>query len=241
MYEENNFYQTNSTNNEKSAVSEKTLNISLAFSKMFLWMFLGLIVTFGIAFLSSFSLETLILSLSWPIVIIVGIIQIIICFSISKQALVKLNKNVALILFLTYSALNGFLFGSIFVILNAKTFVLAFGLTAGLFLFMGLFGLIFKNAARKLHTFAYVGLVFLLIASLISFFVTQDWLITAISALGIIVFSIITMVDMRFIVDMMNNSSNPDSVSIYGAFVLYLDFINIFLYIVRIILSSRKN
>ena len=124
---------------------------------------------------------------------------------------------------------------------NSLSSSLAFGLTAGLFLFMGLFGLIFKNAARKLQTFAYVGLVFLLIASLISFFVTQDWLITAISALGIIVFSIITMVDMRFIVDMMNNSSNPDSVSIYGAFVLYLDFINIFLYIVRIILSSRKN
>lgn len=239
MYEENNFYQ--SSDSSFSSVSEEKLNYGFQFAKTFLWMFLGVFITFLVGWLISLSQLAVLATLSLPVILITSIAQIIICFSLSKQALVKLNKNTTLSLFILYSVLNGLLFGFLFYVLEATEFVLAFALTSGLFLCMGLFGIIFKNAARKLYRFAYVGLFFLLISLIVSYFVTHDWFFTAISCLGIIVFSIITMVDIRRIKDITANSPNPEAVSIYGAFVLYLDFINIFLYIVRLFLSNRRN
>lgn len=238
MYEENNFYNSSSSN-YNSKYSENTLNVGYNFAKMFLWMFFGTAVTFLVGYLISLNLHAVILTLSWPVLIFSSIVEIIICFALTKQALVKLNKGAAISLFLLYSVLNGLLLGYIFLLLNISEFFFAVGISAGLFLAMGLFGVIFKNTARKLYTFAYVGLGFLLISLLITLFITQSWLYAGISVLGVIVFSLITMVDVRKLKDMLETSNRPDSVAIYGAFVLYLDFINIFIYIVRLILANK--
>jgi len=107
---------------------------------------------------------------------------------------------------------------------------------------MSVFSFIFKDALRKSSTFFSVGLISLLIMSLIScIFFYNDGLLLGVSILGLIVFGGLTAFDMRWIKDAMDNSNNQNGIAIYGAFHLYLDFINIFMYIVRIYLLSNRD
>ncbi len=240
VYNENQYENYESYNGENVVNSRVTYNFSL----VFLWMFAAIFVTGLVAWLVSLSPLILITTLSWPFVIVTGIIQIVIAVVLGKNTLLRLNKTKAIILFFTYAILNGLTFGFIFYLVNAKDLFMIFAISAGYFGLMALFSAVFKNALRNGYKFFFIGLISLLIMSLVSlFFWYNNTLLLGISILGLIVFGGLTAFDIRWIRDLMNQSPNSVGVAIYGAFHLYLDFINVFVYFLRIFLLSnnRKN
>ena len=231
MYDEN--YQ------ESTPIVSKT---NVGFSLVFVWMFFGILVTAGFAFLCTLFPQALLVSYSMPGMIISGIVQIVIALSLGKAALVKLNKGLAATLFFVYSAINGITFGLLFYVLNASELFAIFGITAGFFGIMALCSVIFKEQLRRSSGFFMIGLVALLIMSIVSSILWyNNTLLLGVAIVGLLVFGGLTAFDMRWIKDAMDRSDNPSGVAIYGAFHLYLDFINIFMYIVRIFLLSNRD
>ncbi len=213
---------------------------SYAFGYVFLWLFFGIIVTGAVGWLVRASPLLTAIAWSWPALIISSIVQIVIALSLGKAALMKLNKSLAIGLYFIYAALNGLTFGILFYMLNSSELFAIFGITAGFFALMCVFSFIFKDSLRKSSKFFLIGLISLLIMSLISvIFWWSNTLLLAVSIIGLLVFGGLTAFDVRWIKDTMDNSDNPSGVAIYGAFHLYLDFINIFMYIVRIYLLNR--
>ena len=165
-----------------------------------------------------------------------------IALSLGKATLLKLNKPLAIGLYFAYAVLNGLTFGILFYMLDASELFAIFGITAGFFALMCIFSFVFKNALRQSSKFFMIGLVSLLIMSFISLiFWYSNTLLLAVSIIGLLVFGGLTAFDVRWIKDAMDHSDNPSGVAIYGAFHLYLDFINIFMYILRIYLLSNKD
>ena len=233
MYNENNYETSNPTITKTSSYS---------FGLVFLWMFAGVLVTALVAWLVSASPMDTAIAWSWPFVIFSGIVQIVIALTLGKVTVLKLNKPVAISLYFVYAVINGLTFGILFYMLSAAKLFAIFGISAGFFALMSVFSFIFKDALRKSSTFFSVGLISLLIMSLIScIFFYNDGLLLGVSILGLIVFGGLTAFDMRWIKDAMDNSNNQNGIAIYGAFHLYLDFINIFMYIVRIYLLSNRD
>ncbi len=232
-YENYENYETSATPITKS---------NYAFGYVFLWMFFGILVTGGVSWLVSASPLLTAVAWSWPAIIISAIVQIVIALSLGKATLLKLNKPLAIGLYFVYAALNGLTFGILFYMLDASELFAIFGVTAGFFALMCIFAFIFKDSLRRASRFFMIGLTSLLIMSLVSLiFWYSNPLLLAVSIIGLLVFGGLTAFDVRWIKDAMDNSDNPSGIAIYGAFHLYLDFINIFMYIVRIYLLSNKD
>lgn len=238
MYEENNFYEASGP--EVSSKSH-SFSISLSMVKVFLWMFVGVLVTAGTAYLASHSTTLFAITFNPIYLVFSCIFQIVICFAITKNALVKMKATNATIWFLLYSALTGITFGYLFLMLDSSELWGIFALTAGLFLIMAIAGTVLKEKFLKLSTFIFVGLIALLLLSIVSIFIYSNTLYLGISILGLIVFLILTGVDIARIKTMFETQNNINGVAIYGAFMLYLDFINIYLYLIRIFLASKNN
>ena len=232
-YENYENYETSATPITKS---------NYAFGYVFLWMFFGILVTGGVSWLVSASPLLTAVAWSWPAIIISAIVQIVIALSLGKATLLKLNKPLAIGLYFVYAALNGLTFGILFYMLDASELFAIFGVTAGFFALMCIFAFIFKDSLRRASRFFMIGLTSLLIMSLVSLiFWYSNPLLLAVSIIGLLVFGGLTALDVRWIKDAMDNYDNPSGIAIYGAFHLYLDFINIFMYIVRIYLLSNKD
>ena len=161
---------------------------------------------------------------------------------LSKNALFRLNTTKTIVLFFLYAALNGLTFGFLFYIVSARDLFYIFLISAGYFGLMAALSSLFKNALSKASNFFLIGLACLLIMSIVSaIFWYNNTLMLAVSIVGLIIFGGLTAFDVRWIKNMMDNSPNASSLAIYGAFHLYLDFINIFVYLVRIFASTNRN
>lgn len=261
---DNNFYSEYHDNNSKSYVNDMSITeTSTALTKAYFWMFIGALLTFlsGILFSNLFArliLNNNAVGLSFFMVcfVVSFIVEMILCFTINKNALVKADSKKALTGYLVYSLLNGFTFSSFFIYFDASVLVQVFGVVAIYYLVLTLISVAFKNKIHKIAAFAWIGLITLVIASaivsiysLIAYSVTGSVsmpLYLGISIFGLIVFSILTIVDIKSMTNLIANSYNKKAASIAAAFSLYLDFINIFIYVLRILLilgknSSRKN
>ena len=122
-------------------------------------------------------------------------------------------------------------------------------MVSGYFLILSLVTYLFRNVIHKARTFAYIGLITLLLASvgasIYSIFALRDSsvmsLFLAISIIGVIVFTIITMVDIKHMYNLVSYAEDKNAASVAAAFTLYLDFLNIFIYILRILLIIGRN
>lgn len=254
---DNNFYSEYNESNDDS----RTLTVSetnMAFVKSYLWMFLGVFITFisGMVFsifyrkvlLSNSRLDTTIFLILF---IASFIVQMVLSHTINKTALVEANFKKALTGFLVFSILNGFSFSSLFVYFDVDILYQVFGIVSIYFLILTGISFLFRNKIQKMAGFALVGLITLLITSalvsLFSLFLFDAsssvgvGLYLAISILGLIVFTILTLVDIKSMHRIIDNSMHKNSASIAAAFSLYLDFINIFIYILRIVAMFSKN
>ena len=207
------------------------------------WMCIGLAVTGFLAYYvaNNDSMRNMISGgMLWVIIIA----ELGLVFAISGM-IDRMSAGTATALFVLYSALNGAMLSSIFVVYSSSSIASTFFICAGTFLGCSIYGWTTKRDLTSIGGFMMMGLIGIVIASLVNIFMGSAMVNAVISYIGVIVFVGLTAYDTQKIKDMA--LSQPDGLdgaairkgAILGALSLYLDFINLFLMLLRIFGSSR--
>lgn len=226
--------------------SELQGTFAAAMSRVYLWMFLGLLVTTASA-LFTVSFDPLLrLIFSTPIIPIgLFVVEIVLVMAISGL-INRVSPVVALTLFFIYAAVNGLTLSVIFLAYSLGSLVLTFGICALLFGFMSVVGFTTKQDLTSWGKILLIGLVGIIIASIVNFFLASTILEIIISYLGVAIFLGLTVYDTQRIKNMtlhglmQGDSLVVNRVGVMGALKLYLDFINLFLFLLRILGGRRR-
>jgi FtsH-binding integral membrane protein len=168
--------------------------------------------------------------------LLIGELGLVIAIS---RAINKISAPVASFLFLLYAALNGVTMSVIFAIYTAESITSTFVITAATFGAMSAFGYCTKRDLTRWGSFLFMGLVGVVIASLVNIFVGSSAVSWIISVIGVIVFTGLTAYDTWKIKAMAAAGAEGRKPAILGALTLYLDFINLFLMLLRLLGNRR--
>lgn len=229
-------------------IQEKEKRASLAMPatmrKVYLWMTLALCITGFTAWaVADTGIWYTIASnrlLFWGLIIV----ELGLVFGISA-GINKLSVPVATLLFAIYSVVNGVTMASIFLVYDLKSIAAVFFITAGMFAVMGIIGAVLKINLSKIGPILLMGVVGLIIASLVNiFFIKNGFMDLVISWIGVVIFAGLTIYDTQRIKNMLMEADYPEAttqkIALMGALSLYLDFINMFLYLLRIFGGNRN-
>ena len=221
---------------------ERELSMSAAFPvlmrKVYVWMTLALALTgftaYGVA--TSPGIITALYSnsvLLWGLVIA----EFAIVFGVSA-AINRLSLTTATLLFVLYSVINGALFSSIFLVYTMSSIASVFFITAGTFGVMALIGYTTKKDLSSMGKILFMALIGIIIATIVNIFLKSSGLEMIVSYLGVLIFVGLTAYDTQKIKNMLmmapDASEASQKIALLGALNLYLDFINLFIYLLRI-------
>ena len=212
-------------------------------NKVYSWMSFALIIT-GLVAMWVASNEPLMMSIFSNSLIFWGlIIAEFACVAYLVGAIEKMSAQLATSIFIGYSALNGLTFSIIFVIYTMDSIASTFFITAGTFAIMSIYGYYTKKDLTSIGNLAFMGLIGIIIASVVNWFMASEMLYTIITYIGVLVFVALIAYDTQKIKNMNiigNEGTEEDKKeAIMGALTLYLDFINLFLFLLRIF-GNRK-
>lgn len=217
--------------------SEWSLNayMTQVMRKVYVKMFLGLLVT-AITSYIVLNNEAILMTLVQSRGLLIGlcVVELALVFILS-MAINKLSPALATILFYAYAILNGVTLTPIFLVYTMSSIALTFLVTAGVFLAMSIYGYTTKSDLTKFGTFMVMALIGLIVCSIINIFwanSVMDWII---SFAGVAIFIGLTAWDTQKIKKMAQETdeANAGKLATIGALSLYLDFINLFLYLLR--------
>ena len=203
-------------------------------AKSFLWMFVGLLVTFLTGYVVSINENMLNAIYNGPMVIIFVIIELALVIYFSTR-IAKMQPTAAKISYLLYAFVSGLTFSSIFVYFEISSIMYVFAVAALLFGLFGLIGYKTNLDLSKIGTYLLMALFGVIICTIINLFVKSGTIITILLFMGF------TAYDVKNIITFSNMNENTEVVAVYGAFQLYLDFINIFIHLLSILGKSRDN
>jgi len=213
------------------------------FQKVYAWMFLGLAFSGLTAFVvaSTPSLYTLILSNK---IIFFGLLIAELLLVIGLAGFIKkLSANLAIFMFLVYCFMTGLTLSVIFLVYTMGSIGLVFFITAGMFGAMSVYGHFTKADLTKIGQVLIMALFGLIIASVVNLFMRNSTADFIISIIGVIIFTGLTAYDTQKIrkSNIIGNEGTPEDTkeSIIGALHLYLDFINLFLKLLRLLGKRR--
>lgn len=208
------------------------------------WMTAGLGVTAAVAMFVASS-RTMVEAVFGNPVLLIGLVlaQLGIVIALSA-AIQRLSGGAATALFIVYSALTGVTLSSVLLAFTGASVAKAFVVCAGMFGAMSVYGLTTKKDLTSMGSFMFMGLIGILLASVVNMFVKSSAMDFVISVIGVIVFTGLTAYDTQVLKDMGEAVPGDDATAvrrgtILGALRLYLDFINLFLMLVRLFGSSR--
>ncbi len=222
-------------------IREQEGSLSLAFPalmrKVYVWMALALALTgltaYGIADNTNLAF-TLIgnRALFWGIAIAEFALVMFLTARIRKMSL-----TTATLSFLLYSVLNGVTMSVIFLAFTASSIATTFYITAGTFGIMAFYGYVTKADLSKLGSILRMALLGLIVALVVNIFMRNSMFDLVISAVGVLIFTGLTAYDSQKIKTALAMQEHPDEtaqkVALLGALTLYLDFINLFIYLLR--------
>ena len=226
---------------------ERELEMSSAFPvlmrKVYLWMTLALVITGFTAYYVATS-ETLMMTLFTNQILFWGLVigELVLVFSLSA-AINRLSLTTATLMFVLYSVINGATMSFIFLAYTASSITNVFLITAGTFAVMAVFGYFTKTDLTSWGKILMMALIGIIIATIVNIFTKSEGLSMIQNYLGVLVFVGLTAYDSQKIKQMLMMA--PDAgeaaqkVALLGALSLYLDFINLFLYLLRILGSRR--
>lgn len=206
--------------------------------KVYGWMCLAMIITGGVAFYTAAS-DTLSNAISNPYVFYGLIIVQFIAVAVLVKLVNKMNAIIATVIFVLYSVLFGLTLSFIFKVYTSESIASTFFITSGTFGVMSVWGYFTKTDLTRWGNILFMGVIGLIIASLVNQFLLKStmlyWITTCV---GVLTFVGLTAYDTQKIKNaniIGNEGSDEDhKESIIGALILYLDFINLFLYLLRI-------
>ena len=227
------------------AQSSATSVASLYMRQVYQWMTAGLAVTTVVAYAvaSSPAVQAAIFG-NTIVLILMLVAQFGLVIALSA-AVHKMSGGTATGLFLLYSAVTGATLSSIFVVYPIASIANAFLVTTGTFLAMSVYGTVTKRDLTSMGSFLFMGLIGIIIASLVNIFLKSSMMDFIISCLGVLIFTGLTAYDTQKLRRFGENAPMEDGTSvrrgaILGALTLYLDFINLFLMMLRLFGGNRE-
>ncbi len=207
----------------------------------YLYMFLGLLVT-GIiaAFIATRIFENGLTPTTAKIFIAALVMEFpVVIFA--HIAMKKNNVTLSYVLFFLYSAINGISFSGVLLIYRPQSVVSVFFICAAVFGIMTAFGALTKMDLSGIHSILVAGLIGLLIACLVNMFLKSEGLDYIITIVGVVVFTGLMATDTQKIKDSVSIHPNysPAVLGLFGALQLYLDFLNLFLNLLRLLGKRR--
>jgi len=241
------FSQRNQEVYDVSGQQEDTLALSKTFlSSVFSWMFMGLLATAGMAwifadnpYLTSLLInETGMTMLGW--IVMLSPIGFVLLMSFGFQ---KLSSSALMLLFIAYSVIMGMSLSFIFLAYSLGSIATTFVITAGMFGTMAILGFTTKTDLTKFGSIMIMGLVGIIIASVVNMFLGSAMMDYIISFLGVLIFTGLTAYDVqklkRIGAQVEAESESSRKLIVMGALTLYLDFINLFLFLLRFLGNRR--
>lgn len=216
---------------------ENNIDNNKIFTKIYGWMFIGLLISALTGYMVSTNGNMLYNIYRTGMYWILALVEIGVCIWLSA-GIRKMQITTAKILFCLYSFLTGLTFSVIFVAYRIDSIVAIFALTSLIFAIMALIGKYTKMDLTKISTILFAGLIVIIIASIINIFIGSQTFDLGITILGIIIFMGYIAYDVQK-VKYIAQTLEEDKASIICAFELYLDFINIFIKLLRLFGKSR--
>lgn len=218
-----------------------TVLVRQSVTRAFVWMTLGLAITGLTAlFVADSNLIEVIFSSGsfWMLVIA----ELAVVWFLSSR-IMKLSMPVATAAFAVYSLLNGVTLSPIFLVYTGESITSTFFITAATFGTMAVFGYTTKRDLSSWGSYLMMALIGLIIASVVNIFLGSSLLMWAVSYLGVLLFVGLTAYDTQqlkaMIAASIGDEEQTKKVALLGALNLYLDFINLFIYLLRILGKRR--
>ena len=205
--------------------------------KVYGWMFAGLLLTAmsALAVVMSPTLQRMIIqNRGTMIVLLVAEVALVMYLSFR---ITRMSSGAAAASFLAYSLLNGLTLSVIFFVYTTGSIFQAFVTASGTFAAMSIYGLVTKRDLTSWGSFFMMGLFGLIICSVVNIFLHSDGLAWTISVIGVFVFLGLTAYDTQKLKAMA--ASSHGNLAVMGALSLYLDFINLFLFMLRLFGGRR--
>lgn len=220
--------------NETPYAANPTYEISFI-NKVYGLMCLGLLLTAGLAYWTAgaVSPET-IAKFMWPAIILEFVLVLLLSF-----LALKMPAGLAFLCFLGYAAVNGFTLSMVFLVYTKASIAGTFCVTGATFGIMNLYGTVTKRDLTTMGNLLGMALLGLIIATVVNLFLKSNTMDYVLSWLGILIFTGLTAYDSQKIKRIGESGCNGLGLAVLGALTLYLDFINLFLYILRI-MGRRK-
>ena len=218
-------------------------NTTIYMTRVYNWMALALFITGLMAYYAATSeqIRNLIFGSKFVFYgLIIGELLLVVYLSRSIQ---KISQSTAIFMFLLYAILNGLTMSVIFMMYTTASIASTFYITAGTFGVMSLYGYYTKNDLTKIGNLAMMGLIGIIIASIVNMFFQNDMMGWIITYLGVAIFVGLTAYDTQKLKEIgangFRNGESMEKIAIMGALTLYLDFINLFLFLLRIFGDRR--
>jgi FtsH-binding integral membrane protein len=202
-------------------------------TQAFMWMFAGLLVTAGVAFaiqsndrLLQFAADSLFIMLIAQIALVVAI----------SWGINRINATVALGLFFVYAASLGVTIGLIVQAYTGESVVTAFLSASAMFGAAAIYGAVTKRSLAGIGGYLFMGLIGIIVASVLNIFLGNETLSWVIAVIGVVIFTALTAYDVQRIQsgDIAARTGSMEKAAVIGALELYLDFINLFLFMLRL-------
>ena len=235
---ENNFYNQVEERAQSSALSFPAL-----MSKVYLWMTLALVVTGMTAYYVASSPAILYAIVSNQIAfwgLFIG--ELVLVFVLSSR-IMSLSFVTASLMFVIYSIMNGVFFSFILLAYTEQSIATTFLITAGTFGAMSLFGFVTKRDLSAMGRILFMLLIGLIIATVVNIFMKAEGLALILNYAGVVIFVGLTAYDTQSIKQMLQehgDKEGAEKIALLGSLELYLDFINLFIYLLRFFGESRK-
>ena len=207
-------------------------------SHAFLWMFSGLLVTAGVAFVVQSNTQVMKTATEFMLPIFIGQLAMVWAIGLGIR---RMNATLALGLFFVYAATLGFTIAVIVSFYDGPSVVTAFLSASAMFGAAGLYGVVTKRSLAGLGGTLTIGIVGLIVASLINVFFANGALSWIISIIGVVIFTALTAYDTQRISSgaLVVQTGSVEKAAVMGALHLYLDFINLFLFLLRLLGNRR--
>lgn len=223
----------------RSVLAQESARLFMA--RVYRWMFVGLALTAGVAMYVASHPSLAHAVLSQGLFMVLMLVELGLVFALSALA-PKVSGTAAGAMFLGYSVINGLTLSVIFFVYQLGTIGSAFLTTAGAFFALSVYGTVTKRDLSAWRSFLFIGLIGVVIAGFVNLFLHSDALDFVWSCACVVVFAGLTAYDTQKLRAFHTNSgySSAQSLAINGALMLYLDFINLFLALLRIFGNRRR-
>ncbi len=207
-------------------------------SHAFLWMFAGLLLTAGVAFMVQSNDQVMASATKLMLPIFVGQLAMVWAIGLGIR---KMGATLALGLFFVYAATLGFTIAVIVSFYTSESVTTAFLSASAMFGAAGLYGVVTKRSLAGIGGTLMIGVIGLIVASLINVFFANGALSWIISIIGVVIFTALTAYDTQRISSgvLVVQTGSVEKAAVMGALSLYLDFINLFLFLLRLVGGRR--